>query len=43
MIKKISLVLTLCLFVISCGKKGDPEYKNSSKKEKIQKILVKKT
>ena len=43
MIKKISLVLILCLFVVSCGKKGDPEYKNSSKKGKIQKILVKKT
>ena len=43
MIKKISLVLILCLFVVSCGKKGDPKYKNSSKKEKIQKILVKKT
>ena len=43
MIKKISLVLILCLVVVSCGKKGDPEYKNSSKKEKIQTILVKKT
>ena len=43
MIKKISLVLILCLFVVSCGKKGDPEYKSSDKKEKIQKILVKKT
>jgi len=43
MIKKISLVLILCLFVVSCGKKGDPEYKNSSKKEKIQKIFVKKS
>ena len=43
MIKKISLVLILCLFVVSCGKKGDPEYKNSSKKEKVQKILVKKS
>ncbi len=39
MIKKISLVLILCLVVISCGKKGDPEYKNSSKKETIQKIV----
>tara|TARA_B100000965_G_scaffold9856_1_gene7657 strand:- start:637 stop:756 length:120 start_codon:yes stop_codon:yes gene_type:complete len=39
MIKKISLVLILCLVVISCGKKGDPEYKNSSKKEIIQKIV----
>ena len=43
MIKKISLVLILSLVVVSCGKKGDPEYKNSSKKEKIQTILVKKT
>tara|TARA_B100000524_G_scaffold24183_1_gene12296 strand:+ start:108 stop:239 length:132 start_codon:yes stop_codon:yes gene_type:complete len=43
MIKKISLVLILSLVIISCGKKGDPEYKNSSKKEKIQTILVKKT
>ncbi len=43
MIKKISLVLILCLVVVSCGKKGDPEYKNSSKKGEIQSILVKKT
>ena len=43
MIKKILLVLILCLVVVSCGKKGDPEYKNSSKKEKIQTTLVKKT
>ena len=43
MIKKISLVLILFLCLVSCGKKGDPEYKNSSKKEKIQKILMKKT
>tara|TARA_Y100000996_G_C22267579_1_gene538617 strand:+ start:48 stop:179 length:132 start_codon:yes stop_codon:yes gene_type:complete len=43
MIKKISLILILFLCVVYCGKKGDPEYKNSSKKEKIQKILVKKT
>ena len=43
MIKKISLVLILFLFVVSCGKKGNPEYKNSIKKEKIQKILVKKS
>ena len=43
MIKKISLVLILCLFVVSCGKKGDPEYKDSGKKGEIQKILVKKS
>ena len=39
MIKKISLVLILCLFVVSCGKKGDPEYKNPDKKAKIQTII----
>jgi len=43
MIKKISLVLILCLIVFSCGKKGDPEYKNSNKKGNIKKILVKRT
>tara|TARA_B100000989_G_scaffold278737_1_gene240775 strand:- start:1049 stop:1180 length:132 start_codon:yes stop_codon:yes gene_type:complete len=32
MIKKITLTLILCLFLISCGKKGDPEYKESEKK-----------
>ena len=43
MIKKISLVIILFLVVVSCGKKGDPEYKNSNKKGHIQKILAKKT
>ena len=32
MIKKITLTLILCFFLISCGKKGDPEYKESKKK-----------
>jgi len=31
MIKKISLIFILCFFLISCGKKGDPEYKESEK------------
>ena len=31
MIKKIILALMLCFIIISCGKKGDPEYKNSNK------------
>tara|TARA_B100001175_G_scaffold285620_1_gene266793 strand:- start:416 stop:547 length:132 start_codon:yes stop_codon:yes gene_type:complete len=42
MIKKISLFLLFCLFMFSCGKKGDPEYKEIGKKSKIQTILVKK-
>ena len=29
MIKKILLILILVTFVASCGKKGDPEYKES--------------
>ena len=27
MIKKIILTLLLCFLIVSCGKKGDPEYK----------------
>ena len=36
MIKKITLTFILCFFLISCGKKGDPEYKESKGK-----ILIK--
>jgi len=43
MIKKISLTVLLCCIIIACGKKGDPEYKVSGKKEEIQRILVKKS
>ena len=42
MIKKISLVLILFLVMVSCGKKGDPEYKDLSERWKIQTILIKK-
>ena len=31
MIKKIFLTFVLCFFLISCGKKGDPEYKETEK------------
>tara|TARA_B100001057_G_scaffold26059_1_gene23894 strand:+ start:46 stop:180 length:135 start_codon:yes stop_codon:yes gene_type:complete len=42
MIKKIILTLTLLLFcmIASCGKKGDPEYKDP-KKVKLQTIFTK--
>ena len=42
MIKKIILPLTLLLFcmIASCGKKGDPEYKDP-KKVKIQTFFTK--
>jgi hypothetical protein len=42
MIKKITLALFLCCMIISCGKKGDPEYKDPKKKAKIQTIFVNK-
>ena len=41
MIKKITLALILCCMIISCGKKGDPIYKESKKETEIQKILNK--
>ena len=33
--KKISLIIILCLFLISCGKKGDPVYKELENKAKV--------
>ncbi len=41
MIKKIFLYTAICCFIISCGKKGDPIYKESKKETEIQKILNK--
>ena len=29
MIKKLILISILCTLLLSCGKKGDPEYKTS--------------
>tara|TARA_Y100000741_G_C18132585_1_gene509717 strand:- start:693 stop:824 length:132 start_codon:yes stop_codon:yes gene_type:complete len=42
MIKKITIVLLLYCVVISCGKKGDPEYKVSEKKTIIQENFINK-
>ena len=42
MIKKIILTLILCCMIISCGKKGDPEYKDPEKKAEIQSIFINK-
>ncbi len=41
MIKKAFLTLTLIVFLISCGKKGDPEYKESNKRIILQNIPLK--
>ncbi len=43
MIKKITLALILFCMIISCGKKGDPKYKDPEKKAKIQSIVINKT
>ncbi len=42
MIKKITLALLLCCMIISCGKKGDPKYKDPEKKAEIQSIVINK-
>tara|TARA_B100001057_G_scaffold481361_1_gene555311 strand:+ start:453 stop:584 length:132 start_codon:yes stop_codon:yes gene_type:complete len=42
MIKKITLFLILIFMVFSCGKKGDPIYKNSKKNVEMQNILINK-
>ncbi len=31
MMKKIALIVVLLCFAISCGKKGDPKYKETQK------------
>ena len=39
MIKKIFFFLTLSCLIVSCGKKGDPIYKDPEKKTDLQKIF----
>ncbi len=40
MIKKILLAITLLIIVVSCGKKADPEYKESKYKYINQKNII---
>ena len=40
MIKKITLILLLFCAVISCGKKGDPEYMDPEKKAELKEVLI---
>ena len=42
MIKKITLALLLCCMMVSCGKKGNPKYKDPNKEAKFGTILIKK-
>tara|TARA_B100000401_G_scaffold396680_1_gene306350 strand:+ start:314 stop:433 length:120 start_codon:yes stop_codon:yes gene_type:complete len=39
MFKKILLILFCSIILLSCGKKGDPEYKAQKKQLKIVKII----
>ena len=38
MIKKITFIFLVCCLLASCGKKGDPEYKDP--KQKVEKITI---
>ena len=40
MIKKILLIIILLTFAVSCGKKADPEYKESNYKYIKQKNII---
>ena len=40
MIKKIILVIIFLTFVVSCGKKSDPEYMESKNKYTNQKSII---
>ena len=40
MIKKIILIIALLSFAVSCGKKADPEYKESKYKYFNQKNII---
>ena len=42
MTRKFVLALILCCILISCGKKGDPEYKESTIKKNMQLLLINK-
>ena len=41
--KKITFVFLVCCILVSCGKKGDPEYKVLNKEIKISTIIINKT
>ena len=43
MIKKIAFVILVCCVLVSCGKKGDPEFKAFNKEIKIPTVLINKS
>jgi predicted small lipoprotein YifL len=40
MIKKFTLIILLFCAIISCGKKGNPEYVDPNKKAEIKEVLI---
>ena len=40
MTKKITYMLILCLLLFSCGKKGDPKFKEPENNAKIQNLPI---
>ena len=42
MIRKFALALMLCCILVSCGKKGDPEYKETTIKKNMRLLLINK-
>ena len=42
MIKNITFVILVCCVLVSCGKKGDPEYKVLYEEIKIPKNMINK-
>ncbi len=43
MIKKITFVILVCCILVSCGYKGDPEYKALNKEIKTPTTIISKT
>ena len=42
MIDKILIIILLFFSIVSCGKKGDPEYKESTMKKNMQLLSINK-
>ena len=40
MIKKILFTIFICCIIASCGKKADPEYKESNTETEILNIII---
>ena len=43
MIKKITFVILVCCILVSCGKKGDPEFNAFNKEIKIPTVIINKS